>query len=428
MSELLELLLKLNLGATLAVLVVVGLRIPIRRLFGARLGYALWAIVPLTSLVMVLPLTADAGYGVSPPSPIVSVVGFDPPPLPDGSIAAAAGLWAIGLIIGVLLVWRRHDRFSRAVNRDAAGPAVFGILRPRVVLPPDFERRYTPSERELILAHEHTHIRRRDPLANALVVLFCCCNWFNPFAHLFGRLFRVDQELACDALVLKQHPAKRRTYAGAMLKAQLATQRSPIAAYWRGLGPGPFEQRIRRLADAAPSRRRRRLGVTAVAAAALSLVAASALLRPASSEALGVLLSEATATGYVVRIHATTLSPDGRVLTSDITSRGPKSTLRTSRARRSESPYELWTGARQEGDRVRVTAAMLREGRQLGAASTLLVSGQTQRLDVGQGMSIVVTPTVRRETTRETSERLDRKHATVHKRCEHASPCRIDRT
>jgi len=52
--------------------------------------------------------------------------------------------------------------------RAGVGPAVVGVLRPRIVTPSDFETRFSEDERALILAHERTHLRRGDHIANAV--------------------------------------------------------------------------------------------------------------------------------------------------------------------------------------------------------------------------------------------------------------------
>ena len=46
-----------------------------------------------------------------------------------------------------------------------------GVLRPRIVTPSDFTRRYTEREQLVVLAHERTHIVRQDPRINAMVAL-----------------------------------------------------------------------------------------------------------------------------------------------------------------------------------------------------------------------------------------------------------------
>src|ERR1700761_3796699 len=137
MSSFLEILVRLNLAATLAIFATLALRAPIRRMFGAQLAYSLWIAVPLACIVMFLP-SPDFGAKGNGALPFAAVYAFSPVPLPPWSPRLAGGLWAGGLLLSLVLAWRRHRRFAEGVSRRIAGPAVFGMLRPQIVLPFDF--------------------------------------------------------------------------------------------------------------------------------------------------------------------------------------------------------------------------------------------------------------------------------------------------
>lgn len=103
---------------------------------------------------------------------------------------------------------------------DHFGPALVGLLRPRVVLPGcvlhgSFHR----DELRLILMHELAHMKRWDVAANWLLAVLGIFHWFNPFLHLAFRRMRVDRELACDELVLSAaHADAARAYGPTILK------------------------------------------------------------------------------------------------------------------------------------------------------------------------------------------------------------------
>ena len=97
-----------------------------------------------------------------------------------------------------------------------------------------------------------------------------CLYWFNPLVHMAARRFRLDQELACDAAVLRRHPKDRRSYGEAMLKTQLAAISLPLGCHWPSRHP--LKERISMLKQSSPSAARRRAG-SAVIAAGLALVA-----------------------------------------------------------------------------------------------------------------------------------------------------------
>ncbi len=131
----------------------------------------------------------------------------------DQLVRVAARAWGVGAAL--CLVWflglqRAYVRGARALSEDsgtlraessAGCPALLGVRRPRVVLPNDFERRYTVQEQALVLAHENVHLERRDTLWNALVVLIRCVFWFNPLGSRRGGL---------HARRIRSSPAMRR--------------------------------------------------------------------------------------------------------------------------------------------------------------------------------------------------------------------------
>jgi beta-lactamase regulating signal transducer with metallopeptidase domain len=276
MSELLILLLRMNLAAAVGVLVVLALRRPARRLFGPRMAYGLWTLVPAASVALLLPGRVET---IVVRAPGVAAVGGGA--ASGVGVAPAAGLdlwpllftlWLIGAGASLAALAWRQARFGRAERAGRAGPAVVGVLRPRVVTPIDFERRYTPREQAVILAHERGHIARHDARINALVATARALNWFNPMVHLLAQALRLDQELACDAWVVARHPGERRTYAEAMFKTQLAIAPPPLGCHWLGAPAHPLAERVRLLALPAPGPARRGLG-----AATIGLLGASAL-------------------------------------------------------------------------------------------------------------------------------------------------------
>lgn len=221
----------LNLAAAGAVLAVAAARLPAQRFLGPAAAYGLWRLVAAATVV--------AGLGVF-------FLGDMDAPSAAARLAAAAPwlgwlapLWAAGAVGLALLFAAAQLRFARDAARGAAGPAVVGVIAPRIVLPAD--DRYSDHERELVRAHERAHIGRKDPRGAAWAALFQCLAWFNPAAHLAAWLMRLDQELACDAAVILRHPGARAAYGRALLKTQLAGRPLPLGCYW---GQHPLETRI----------------------------------------------------------------------------------------------------------------------------------------------------------------------------------------
>jgi beta-lactamase regulating signal transducer with metallopeptidase domain len=84
-----------------------------------------------------------------------------------------------------------------------ASPAVFGILRPRLLLPQHIAGTYPPDRLRHILLHELAHVRRGDLLVHALTRVLQALHWFNPVLAWAFRRLRADREIASDALALE---------------------------------------------------------------------------------------------------------------------------------------------------------------------------------------------------------------------------------
>lgn len=261
---------KSMLAAGAAVLMVLPLRWPVRRVFGAGAAYALWWCVPAAMLAVLLPARRIVAAAVRPELAVpIHDAAF---PAGSAGIAGAWGLlalWLSGALLAAVALARRQRRFVRGLGalhawegsrvfraeRGDGLPALVGLLRPRIVVPHDFAERYTADERRLVLAHEWAHLRRGDGWANAAASLLLCVHWFNPLLHLAMRRFRLDQELACDALVVASHPTARKAYGSALLKTQVAGPLAPVACQWAPRHP--LKERIAMLKRKTPSRANR---------------------------------------------------------------------------------------------------------------------------------------------------------------------------
>lgn len=82
---------------------------------------------------------------------------------------------------------------------DAAAPFVFGVVRPKIYLPSGLSE----EQRTFVLAHERTHIKRKDYILKVCAFILTGAHWFNPFAWAAFILFANDLELVCDEAALK---------------------------------------------------------------------------------------------------------------------------------------------------------------------------------------------------------------------------------
>lgn len=284
------------LASTVLMLGVMALRPLLRRHAGARWVYALWALPALRLLVPPLPwLPADTGT--------VAAMGATVPAfMPrDGDLHVVAASWFAGAVLYFALQMRRYVRFMATAHAGAVGaprihrsvrihysaavdgPVAAGLRRRTVFLPLDFAHRFDAQERRLALAHELMHHRRGDVLANLAAALVLSLHWFNPIAHYAYRLFRADQELACDADVLAaKGRGCRMVYGRVLLKAG-----GGVPTALCGLsGAALLKARLLGLAVVIPQRTR--LLAYAGVIAAGSILVASAIERPHQKAAIGM--------------------------------------------------------------------------------------------------------------------------------------------
>lgn len=233
---------------SLAVLLLQACR-PLLRRLGAVPAYAAWSLVPAFLLAAALPIPGPGVLQVVAATPAAAAAGVGAarlaawpavPALPSGSASALLALWLAGTLAVAGVQVARQRRLIRQGERLPAGcsPALVGLIRPRVVLPEDFDQRFTAAERTLILAHEQVHRDRLDNLWSLLTAVLVALHWWNPLAWWAAGRMRADQELACDATVLAARPDCGPTYAQALLAAHdLRATLAPLASRWRSAHP-----------------------------------------------------------------------------------------------------------------------------------------------------------------------------------------------
>jgi beta-lactamase regulating signal transducer with metallopeptidase domain len=98
-------------------------------------------------------------------------------------------------------------------------PAVFGLLRPRLLLPPGLLNTFSATELRHVLLHELAHLRRGDLALNWFMGGVQAVHWFNPLVWMLFRRIRSDRELACAALALEHaSESDRAAYGRTILK------------------------------------------------------------------------------------------------------------------------------------------------------------------------------------------------------------------
>lgn len=294
--------LNMSFTAGVTALVVMAARLLLRRAPRAAL-FALWGVVLFR---LVCPFTLESAMSLLPanPQPIKSEIVYAarpqvhtelplvdnavsaglPVPRPEASVnplqiwtAAGALIWVLGMAgmaahsaLSLARLKRRLRGAQGGQDRVWSVPGletafVLGAVRPRIYLPAELNER----EKEYILLHERTHIRRGDHLFKLAGYLALCVHWFNPLVWAAFLLSGRDMEMACDEAVIRQLGNEvKKAYSVSLLN--LAAGRRIMAGTPLAFGEGDTKGRIRNVL-------RFRKPAVWVSAAAIAVVAALCL-------------------------------------------------------------------------------------------------------------------------------------------------------
>jgi bla regulator protein blaR1 len=178
-------------------------------------------------------------------------------------------LWFCGAASVLFLWWRRWRGMARilqgakplTVGREvetlrhlgtpipvlssnaALEPGVLGIWRPVLFWPAGISERLSDAQLESILAHEASHVRRRDNFAAAIHMLVEAAFWFHPLVWWIGARLVEEREHACDeaAVGFRGEP---RAYAEGILKVCEYCIEAPLACV-SGVSGADLKRRVR---------------------------------------------------------------------------------------------------------------------------------------------------------------------------------------
>jgi len=131
-----------------------------------------------------------------------------------------------------LAAWR-EILAGRLVTLDAPAPyaLTYGALRPRVLVTTGLLRTLSDAEVAAVLAHEHEHLRSRDPLKNVLARAILARHFYLPALTRLRDRFTSGRELSADRAAMAAYGVA--PLAGALLKVTEAptwAAASPSAA------------------------------------------------------------------------------------------------------------------------------------------------------------------------------------------------------
>ena len=167
-------------------------------------------------------------------------------------IPVLAWIWLFGIaalfLYSAVSYWCLRRKVCEAVilrdniyqSENVCSPFVLGIIRPKIYLP------YHMDSREMghVIAHEQTHICRRDHWWKPLGFLLLTIHWFNPLMWLSYVLLCRDIELACDEKVIREMSNEQRAdYTQALVACSV--DRRLIAACPLAFGEIGVKERVK---------------------------------------------------------------------------------------------------------------------------------------------------------------------------------------
>jgi len=160
-------------------------------------------------------------------------------------------IWLAGFFMVVIIAGLKYFRFARWLHRQTASTdarllkllsnsaesvgvrkriplivshhfstaAVFGVMKPVMLLPRSLVDAFDEEDLQNIVKHELAHIRCGDTRWVLFYTLLSAVHWFNPLIWISLRRFQADRELVCDELAADSlSPAKRKTYGRTLIR------------------------------------------------------------------------------------------------------------------------------------------------------------------------------------------------------------------
>ncbi|MBP5223146.1 MAG: hypothetical protein J6Z35_08305, partial [Lachnospiraceae bacterium] len=271
---------QMSFSAGIVILLVALIR-PFVGRASKRLGFWLWALVALRLILPAFPVsrlslvkgtefTAAVEYletkreeqNTALPGPTEQEGGSQEtesaPPAENTDAAVLgipmtvlAGIWMAGiggmtvyLAISLLRTGKKvsgaaHFRDNLYFCSETESAFIFGLLRPKVIIPAFTEETQLPFIEE----HEKTHIRRLDHIWKALGFVLLMLHWMNPLVWIAYMLFARDMELACDEdMIREKDPSYRKEYAEVLIL--YSTKKRMSASAMPGFGGKMTKRRI----------------------------------------------------------------------------------------------------------------------------------------------------------------------------------------
>lgn len=154
-----------------------------------------------------------------------------------------SAIWALGFVFfltrlalaarGLGMWWKRSAKVGEMDGVEIRevtglrGPVAAGVLR-KVIFVPENWSAWNEADREIVLRHELSHHRRRDPLWRLCAEIARAAMWWHPHAHWMAARFNLQCEYACDEAVVREG-TDAKTYATLLCGIAEKQSHAPLA-------------------------------------------------------------------------------------------------------------------------------------------------------------------------------------------------------
>ncbi|MCF2860468.1 M23/M56 family metallopeptidase [Pseudoalteromonas sp. SMS1] len=119
----------------------------------------------------------------------------------------------LSMLQSISLPWSNTPCIELPVNTS---PFVFGLFKPRVVIP-DYFKQLDLNQQKSLIYHELTHIRYKDHIAIVMWRVLSSLFWFNPFVRKMEQAFIGAMECRCDQATVTTYLLNKQRYAATLL-------------------------------------------------------------------------------------------------------------------------------------------------------------------------------------------------------------------
>ncbi|MBN1779681.1 GyrI-like domain-containing protein [bacterium] len=204
----------------------------------------------------------------------------------------AIPVWFHQMLVETAALFQLNHLPAIVFHKQAKTPAVYGLLRPVMLLPAGYFDHLSEKEARHVLLHELAHLKRGDLWLHGICLFLQIVYWFNPLLIWVRRQMKHVREICCDLTVAGVLREKTPEYRQTLLNTarEMLTENMQPGLGLLGVFEDPFRlvTRLKWLERNTWNRRKRML----ISAAVISLALSAAVVPMAERPAAGFVTSE----------------------------------------------------------------------------------------------------------------------------------------